>query len=161
MSDIETPIVAEEPVVAETQYTNLELEQLMSANRAILSQTQAEADALDSELIQQTSDVRAKLDEAIASEREEEALLVAQKQSFDVAVLEARIEHYKGTETDFDVAMDEYQKKVMSNNKLATEVLAHFTSNVSKIGEVKSQMKALKGKLDRFSAIIDACNGKK
>lgn len=166
MSDTETaqsvPTVTVETdaAVTTTDYTNIQLEQLMSSNRILLAEAKAEAEALDAALTQQITDTKAKLDAAFAAEREEEATLVAQKQSFDDAILDARMGQLSATEIDFDTSMTEYEKKVLSNNVLASDVLNCFNANISKISEVQTKMKALKGKLDRVSALIDACNGK-
>lgn len=172
---VEEPIPVEEtapapieavpaPVEATTgsyEITNVELADLLSSNRTILSQEQADFTALEGSLTDQITAFNAKIVDAIETEKQETMQLLALNQSVDEAALSNRATQLAQAEYEFDAKMAEYEKAVRDNNNLAAVVFGKFNTNIRQLQAVKGQIATLKGKLDRFSAIVDTCTGKK
>jgi hypothetical protein len=157
---VPAPVPAPAPVPV-TEMTNVQLAELISTERVLLDQEKTEYEALEASIQDGGAAFELKLATAIEEENTETASLIALNQSFDEAALANRAEQLAMAESELDVKLQDYQSLVQANNELASSVFSKFTTNLKKLQDVKSQINSLKGKLDRFSQIIDTCSGKK
>lgn len=149
-----------EPTSA-AELTNVHLAELISTERALLDQERQEYSAIEASLTEQLEAFKARFAQAVDEENQETTQLLDLGKSFDEVALNARAEQLSHAEAELEQKLSEYQALVVANNELAASVFSKFSGNIKKYQDVKLQIGQLKGKLDRFSQIVDACTGKK